>query len=151
MHPDVHRAIIAYPEMAQSRLRDLRALIYEVAASIEGVGPIEESLRWGEPAYLTSQSNAGTTLRIAWKPKIPESYSIFVHCQTNLIETYRSLFPDLACHGNREVRLALSQALPDCVRDCIALALTYKRPDLLSCNAGHVTRPETGRPSSTRH
>lgn len=137
MHPDVESVFMAYPEMARSRLRGLRALIYDVAARIDGVGPIEESLRWGEPAYLTSQSNAGTTVRIAWRAKFPESYSMFVHCQTTLIETYRSLFPELACHGSREVRFDNSRALPDCMGDCIALALTYKKPELLSGPAGN--------------
>jgi hypothetical protein len=62
----------------------LRELIFDVAASTDGVGEIEETLRWGEPAYLTSQSKSGTTIRIGWKSSRPAEYAVFFHCQTDL-------------------------------------------------------------------
>ena len=131
MTPDVKAVLDGYPAAARSRLTALRTLILDVAASIDGVGPLEETLKWSEPAYLTPKSRSGTTLRMAWKGQHPDHVSLFVNCQTSLIDTYRSLFPELDCHGNREVRLPLMDPLPDCLRECIALALTYKKPQLL--------------------
>lgn len=55
-----------------------------MAAAAEGVGVLEESLRWGEPAYLTSESRSGTTVRIAWKKKRLSQYGMYFHCGTNL-------------------------------------------------------------------
>ena len=64
----VQAAFAAFPPAARSRLLDLRAMVFEVADSLPGIGPIEESLRWGEPAYLTSSSRAGTTVRLGCRP-----------------------------------------------------------------------------------
>ena len=51
--------------------------ILELAASIEGVGEIEEALKWGEPSYLTSKTKSGGRIRIAWKKSHGEQYSIY--------------------------------------------------------------------------
>ena len=129
---DVQAALDSYPATARDRLMVIRSLILDVAGAIDGVGPLEETLKWGEPAYLTPKSRSGSTLRMAWKDQHPEHVSLFVNCQTSLIDTYRSLFPELECHGNREVRLPLKEATPACLRECIAMALTYKKPHLLA-------------------
>ena len=135
MRPDVKATFESYPAAARDRLLELRDAILDVAASIDGVGPLEETLKWSEPAYLTSRSRSGTTVRIAWKAKQPDHVSLFVNCQTSLIDTYRSLFPELDCCGNREVRLPLDQPMPACLRECVAIALTYKKPQLLEGRA----------------
>jgi hypothetical protein len=140
LNPEVGRVLATYPAAARARVLELRATILEVAAGIDGVGPLEEGLRWGEPAYLTSASGSGTTIRIAWKARFPECSSLFVNCRTSLIETFTSLFPELDCHDNREVRLTLSDPLPDCIPDCIALALTYRKPRLLGPRSGMADR-----------
>lgn len=115
-----------YPAEARPRLLELRELILEVAASLPGVIGIEETLKWGEPAYLTS-NRAGSTIRIDWKPKRPDRYSLYCHCQTSLIETFRALFPeDFEFEGNRALHLRLDEPLPtDVLRVCIEAALTY--------------------------
>ena len=51
-------------------MRALRSLLVEVAEDL-CVGPLTETLKWGEPAYLTEVTKAGTTVRIAWKPATP--------------------------------------------------------------------------------
>lgn len=131
MQSDVSQVLQSYPPAARKRITALRKTILEVAKSIEGVGLLEETLKWGEPSYLTSASRSGTTVRIAWQARDPEVCSVFVNCQTNLVDTYRSLFPELQCIGNRQVRLPLDQPVPDSLRDCFAMALTYKKPRLL--------------------
>ena len=42
----------------------LRQLIFDVAAKTKDVGQLEETLKWGEPAYLTSESKSGSLIRI---------------------------------------------------------------------------------------
>lgn len=127
MPPEVAKVFAAYPEMMRQKLLALRALILEVAANTDGVGPLEETLKWGEPSYLTSASKSGTTIRI--HSAGPDRYGLYVNCRTNLIDTYRSLYPgDLVYEGDRAVVLALDAPLPvEPLDHCIALALTYHR------------------------
>ena len=61
-----------YPTEARRKLLHLRQLILETAEELENVGPITETLKWSEPAYLTSQSGSGSTIRINWKAKTPD-------------------------------------------------------------------------------
>ncbi len=49
------------------RLLFLRELIYDTAARIEGVGPLEEALKWGQPSFLTSESKSGSLIRVDQK------------------------------------------------------------------------------------
>ena len=62
----VARAFEAYPPNIRRKLLALRALILKTAASTQSVGELEETLKWGEPAYLTSESKIGSTIRINW-------------------------------------------------------------------------------------
>ena len=66
-HAGVAQAFEAYPPNIREKLLILRELIFETAASIEGVGKLEETLKWAEPAYVTSQSKSGSAVRIHWK------------------------------------------------------------------------------------
>ena len=68
---NVSAAFEAYPPGAQAVLLPIRELIYETAASLEGVGPLTETLKWGEPAYLTEKSKSGTTIRLGWSCQTP--------------------------------------------------------------------------------
>ena len=114
-----------YPDVIRERLLRLRELIFETAELSEGVGELEEALRWGEPSYLTSRTKSGTTIRI--HSKEPERYGMYFHCQTDLIARFRLLFPDrLQYEGNRCITFGLNDVMPeDLLRECIALALTY--------------------------
>ena len=127
--PEVAAVFASYPPLLRRRLLALRRLILATAAKTPGVGELEESLRWGEPAYLTSESKSGSTIRIAWKPAAPERYAIYFHCQTNLVGTFRRLFPDtFRFEGNRAISFDATARVPakELAR-CIALALTYKQ------------------------
>jgi hypothetical protein len=47
-------------------------------------------------------------------------------CQTDLVETFRELYPELTYGGNRSILLDAADALPDAaLRHCVAPALTY--------------------------
>jgi Domain of unknown function (DU1801) len=126
---DVKNAFGSYPGAMRARLLALRELIFATAAVTPGVGEIEESLKWGEPAYLTSKSRSGSTVRIGWKPAAPTQYAMYFHCQTNLVDTFRTLFPrDFKFDGNRAIVFDASAVVPvDALAVCIAAALTYHR------------------------
>jgi len=107
----------------------LRRLIFETAAATEGVGQLEETLKWGEPAYLTAVSKTGSTIRLGWKKSDPSNYALHFNCQTRLVGTFRTLFPhEFTYVGNRSIVFdAADEAPARQLGHCIALALTYHR------------------------
>ena len=123
----VEKIINAYPLKMRRKVMALRESIFHVAATTEGVGKIGETLKWGEPAYVTTVSKSGSTIRIAWKKSSPTQYAMYFHCQTNLVETFKTLFPsDFKFEGNRAIVFDESDlVLTDALRFCIAAALTY--------------------------
>jgi hypothetical protein len=108
----------------RAQLLALRQLILDVAAATEGVGRIEETLKWGQASYLTPETGSGTTIRIDAHPE--GGAAIYVNCQTNLVETFRGHYPQLTYEGVRAVILPAGTRLPEqSLRHIIALALTY--------------------------
>lgn len=126
MNPDVRAAFDAFPQVARAPLLIVRDLILQRAASTDGVGELTETLKWGEPAYLTSETGAGTTIRLGWKCSRPDHYAIYLNCQTTLVDTCRTLFPELAYEGNRAIVLPVEDPVPEAtLAQCIEMALTY--------------------------
>ena len=123
---DVAAKFDTYPPHVRPRLLTLRKLIFQTGARTHGAGDIEESLKWGEPAYSTRNKN-GSAVRIDWKKKYPGRYAMYFNCQTNLVETFRTLFPnDFKFEGNRALVFSLSDEIPeDALSMCIAASLTY--------------------------
>lgn len=122
--PAVRAAFDAYPRSIRADLLALRALIFE-AASHPAVGPLVETLKWGQPAYLPATPRTGTTIRIG---AIDEGrYALFVHCQTTLAKRFRETYPGLfAIDGKRALMFAQGEKLPrDELKHCIQMALTY--------------------------
>lgn len=104
----------------------LRDVIYEVAAESTCIGELCETLKWGEPSYLPVKPKVGTTVRVAWKAKQPEVLGVYFHCQTTLIDTFRTLAPELKFQGERAVLLERASPLPtETLALCIEAALTY--------------------------
>jgi Domain of unknown function (DU1801) len=131
--PKVAAAFSSYPKRLQMKLLALRQLILDTAKATDGVGVLEETLKWGQVSFLTSESKSGSTIRIDQVKSESDKYALYFHCQTNLVGTFRELYPSLTYGGNRCILLDASQALPkDALRHCVALALTYhlgKRKD----------------------
>ena len=127
--PAVARVFDAYPAPLRARLLALRELIFETAAATEGVGALDETLKWGEPAYLTTASKSGSTVRIDRKKASASQYAIYFNCRTGLVDTFRTLFPTgLRFEGNRAIVLDAGEPVPaDALAFCIATALTYHR------------------------
>jgi Domain of unknown function (DU1801) len=126
-NPAVDAVFSAYPKPLQSRLLALRRLIFDTAKATKGVGALQETLKWGQPSYLTPETKSGSTIRIDRDKSAPNRYAIYFHCQTDLVETFRELYPtELNFGGNRSILLDAGEKLPEpALRHCVALALTY--------------------------
>jgi hypothetical protein len=119
-------AFSGYPAAARRQLQALRKLILDTARKTEGVGPLEEALKWGQVSFLTSESKSGSTIRIDRVKSDDNQVAVFFHCQTNLVETFRERYPELSYNGNRAILLDAEKKLPEAkLRHCVALALTY--------------------------
>ena len=123
----VAQAYDAFPPVIRRKLLVLRELVFRTAASTEGVGELEETLKWGEPAYLTPATRSGSTVRLGWKKARPLEYALYFNCQTTLVDTFRTLFPkELRFEVNRAIVLLEADSVPtQALRFCIAAALTY--------------------------
>lgn len=128
MPPDVDAVFTRFPEPVQRRLREIRYMIFELASSTDTVGPISETLKWGEPSYLTASSNSGTTIRLGCPRSAPSDCAIFFNCRTTLVQEFRIQFQDIfRFEKNRAVIISREQDIPKAaVRFCLARALTYK-------------------------
>lgn len=116
-----------YPETVNKKLLTLRTLIFEVAAEIKEVGELEETLKWGEPSYLTSETGAGSTIRIHWQVSRPDEYTMYFNCKTTLIAAFKERYPDSFQYGgNRSIIFNMNDNINgEDLKDCIAMALTY--------------------------
>jgi hypothetical protein len=125
--PAVDAVFRAYPGPVRTRLLALRRLILDTAKVTAGVGALQETLKWGQPSYLTTETRSGSTIRIDQVKSAGNRYAIYFHCQTNLVETFRELYPtELSFGGNRSILLNAEDELPQlALRHCVALALTY--------------------------
>jgi len=127
MNSDVLEVFDSYNEPVRQRLLELREIIFNVAAKTHGVGPLEETLKWREPAYLTSQTGSGSTIRVAPVRKTTDKFAIYFNCKTTLLNMFRELYPEtFQFDGMRALVFDLEEALPrNELEHCIALALTY--------------------------
>jgi len=125
-NPALDAVFSAYPKPVKAKLLALRRLIFDTAKTTGGVGALEEALKWGQPSYLTSESKSGSTIRIDQVKEEAGQYAVYFHCQTDLVETFRELYPELRYGGNRSILLDAADKLPEAaLRHCVALALTY--------------------------
>jgi hypothetical protein len=116
----------SYPKPIGSKLQALRKLILDTARTTEGVGTLDETLKWGQVSFLTSETGAGSTIRIDRVKSTDDQVAVYFHCQTNLVETFRELYPELSYSGNRAIVLDAGAPLPKAeLGHCVALALTY--------------------------
>jgi Domain of unknown function (DU1801) len=127
-NPTVAAIFAGYSAKVRRKLLVLRQLIFDTASATAGVGELEETLRWGEPSYLTTQTRSGSMVRINAKDLDGRS-AMYFHCQTNLVETFKDRYADkFTFEKNRAIVFENGDAVPvKELRHCIALALTYHR------------------------
>ncbi|MBR0970342.1 MULTISPECIES: DUF1801 domain-containing protein [Bradyrhizobium] len=123
---EVSRAFDDFPLPIRRRLLDVRKLIFATAKAHGDVGPLTETLKWGEPAYLTEQSGSGSTIRLG-RVKDSEHAAILFNCRTTLVDTFRERFPDqFEYRQTRALLLPMSGKLStQPLSVCLSLALTY--------------------------
>lgn len=128
MPSDVANAYDRFPPAVRARLMQIRALIFETAQA-QDVGPLTETLKWGEPAYLTEASKAGSTIRLGTPKSDPDTCAVFLNCRTTLVETLRARFPtEFTYQGNRAVLMPPDRPLPATALSFgLGAALTYHR------------------------
>src|SRR5580704_16440613 len=136
--PAVDAVFGAYPKPIKARLLALRRLIFDTAKTTKGVGALQETLKWGQPSYLTAETKSGSTIRIDRMKSVADQYAVYFHCQTDLVETFRELYPtQLRYGGNRSILLNAAEKLPEPeLRHCVALALTYHLRKRKTANRG---------------
>ena len=125
-NPKVESKFDDYPDLVKEKMIALRTLIIEVAQATDEITLLEETLKWGEPSFITP---IGSTLRIDWKAKDPEQYALYFQCSSRLVSTFRIVFRnDLKFEGNRAIVLPLNGELPkNKLIPCIKAALTYHK------------------------
>ncbi len=123
--PRVPSKLQSYPEPIQEKMERLRALIHETAAAIP-LDQLEETLKWGEPSFL---SKNGSTLRMDWKAKKPDQYALYFKCTSRLVETFKEVFGSTFNYeGKRAIVFSLEQELPiEELKQCITTTLLYHK------------------------
>ena len=125
-NPKIDSIFDSYPDTVRDKMQFLRELVIETAEEIEEINELEETLKWGEPSFLTKN---GSTLRIDWKEKTPNQYSMYFKCTSRLVETFRIVFDTkFQFEGNREIVFQLTQKIPvKELKECIRATLTYHK------------------------
>ena len=144
-----------YPKEIKSKLMLLRQLIFDVASRTDGVGELEETLKWGQPSYLTTQTQSGSLVRIDQIKSQEGKYAIFFHCQTTLVDTFKEMYrSQFEFGGNRSIIFNVKDKVPVAdLSHCVAMALTYhlnKKQNNRTAENTHITRRPTGRAKAAR-
>lgn len=127
MPQDVQAAFDAFPPEVRHRLAAIRAMIFDVASEDPRIGAISETLKWGEPAYLTEQTGSGSTIRLGRPRGAPDRAAIYFICRTTLVDTFRERFAGAFQYdGARAVLLPASGDIDRALLETmLAMALTY--------------------------
>lgn len=144
-----------YPKGIKTKLMFLRQLIFDVASRTDGVGGLEETLKWGQPSYLTTQSKSGSLVRIDQIKSQEGKYAMYFHCQTTLVDTFKEMYRGVfEFGGNRSIIFSEKGTVAvEELSYCISMALTYhlnKRQGNRSTESKHITRRSTGRAKAAR-
>ncbi|AFL80366.1 protein of unknown function (DU1801) [Aequorivita sublithincola DSM 14238] len=116
----------SYPKEVKQQMLHLRKLVLKTASEIEDLEILEETLKWGEPSYVTKH---GSTLRMDWKQKNPEQYAMYFKCTSKLVETFKVVFKDkFNFEKSRAILFNLDEKIPETeLKECITMALTYHK------------------------
>jgi len=124
-NPEVARVIGNYPSPVQKKLLALRALIIQTAEEI-GITQLDETLKRGEPSYLTKM---GSTIRFDLKKKSPDRYAIYFKCTSRLVPTFRTIYGDVfEFEGDRAIVFRMGEKVPvRALKQCVKSTLTYHK------------------------
>jgi len=130
-NPQTTEVFKNYPKSVQAQMYRLRELVLSTASEIEELEDLEETLKWGEPSYLTKH---GSTVRMDWKEKKPDQFAIYFKCTSKLVPTFKKLYSEIfTFEGDRAIVFKLNDEIPELeLSHCISLALTYHKVKHLS-------------------
>lgn len=122
--PRVNAIFENYPDFVRDKMQYLRELVIETAGEMENTKGLEETLKWGEPSFVTKN---GSTLRMDWKEKYPDQYAIYFQCTSRLVDTFRLIYDQkFQFEGKRAIVFRLNQKIPELeLKECIKAALRY--------------------------
>ncbi|NOQ27663.1 MAG: DUF1801 domain-containing protein [Bacteroidales bacterium] len=125
-NPDIEAVFNKYPDKIRNKILNLRKLIIETANEIEELTDIEETLKWGEPSYLTK---IGSTIRIDWKENKPNQYAMYFKCTSKLVPSFKMIYTNLfTFEGNRAIVFKMNDKIPEFeLKNCISAGLTYHK------------------------
>lgn len=125
-NPEVELVFNNYPDSVRNKMLMLRKLVIETAKETDGITKLEETLKWGEPSYLTK---IGSTIRMDWKQKSPDQYAMYFQCTSRLVETFRIIFKNrFDFEEKRAIVFGLENEIPtEELKYCIKAALTYHK------------------------
>ncbi|WP_121667244.1 DUF1801 domain-containing protein [Mesonia aquimarina] len=123
---EVEKVYQGYPDCVRTQMKQLRKLIIDTAKEMEEITQLEESLKWGEPSFITP---IGSTIRIDWKEKQPDFYAIYFSCTSKLIPTFRLVYKDIfSFEGSRAIQFKLDEKIQKtALKKCITAALQYHK------------------------
>lgn len=123
--PKVKAAYDAFGQKQRVIALILRELVFEVAMDTPQAGEVEETLKWGQPSFITPKTKSGSTLRIGVTKS--GDTGLYAHCGTSIISDYAATFPgDDRIDGNRGVLFSTADDIAkDRLRHLIRHGLTY--------------------------
>lgn len=124
--PKVEEVFKNYPKEVKQQMLYLRELVLKTATETEGIEKLEETLKWGEPSYVTKY---GSTLRMDWKEKNPHQYAMYFKCTSKLVPTFKTVYKNkFNFEKNRAIRFKLNEKISEAeLKQCITMALTYHK------------------------
>lgn len=124
--PKVDTVFDNYPDHVKEKMLALRKLVIETAEETEVISELHETLKWGEPSFVTK---IGSTLRMNWKAKNPNQYAMYFQCTSRLVSTFKLIYKDhFHFEGNRAIVFSMDQKIPTSVlKNCIKASLTYHK------------------------
>lgn len=128
LSPRIRKTIADWPQAAQDHLKAARRIACDMAQSA-AIGPLEESLKWGQPAWRPRAPRTGATLRLNWSPSHPDHLMALVDCKTDLASQMSISFPGQFLNdGRRSLSFDLAHPLPgDAFAQLAHLTFTYHR------------------------
>ena len=124
---EIAEALADCSPSARATLLEIRDMIFDTAAKNERIGPLTETLKWGQPAYLTEKTKSGSTIRLGQTRDTGEP-ALFVICNTNLVEQFKQHYADTFVYEGKRALVpgTLTSGKKKALAHCIAMALTYR-------------------------
>ena len=124
--PRVNTIFENYPEAVRGKMQYLRKLVLETAEEMTDLAVLEETLKWGEPSFITKN---GSTLRMDYKEKTPDQYAMYFQCTSRLVDTFRLVFGHTFTYeGSRAIVFSMDQKVPETeLKACIKACLQYHK------------------------